>query len=509
MTHAPLTRDLIRLGASGSTDRIAVSWQGRDWTTGEINARANRFAHALMAQGLGRGDRVAVLLNNCADSVALDFALVKAGLNRVPLNSRLSLDEHARMIATTRPRAIIHGADLAARAEALGEHEGIARIGIGTGAVDLDRLAEQASDAEPDIAVAPDDVILTLFTSGTTGTLKAAQHTQASYAGIVRNVLLNLGEVRSGDAMLHAASLIHASGVFVLPYWLRGGRTVILPGFDPNSYLDQLGEHHITAINLVPTMLQMLMQRPDFADAASGTLEKVIYGASPMPRPVLEAAMDAWGADRFWQYFGQTECPLAISVLGPGRDHQAKGPAGSCGRPVLDVGVRLVDESGADVAPGEIGEIAVRGPSMMAGYFEAPELNAETRLPVGWLRTRDVGQFDDEGWLYLRDRTSDMIITGGYNVYPREVEDVLMAHPGVAECAVIGTPDATWIELVTACIVPHEGISVDEAELVAFVGERLAGYKKPRRVVIVEAIPKTAVGKLDRKVLRERFADGA
>jgi fatty-acyl-CoA synthase len=455
---------------------------------------------------------VALLLNNGLHSVPLDFACVKAGINRVPLNSRLSLAEHARMLAETGSTHLVFGPDLAQRAAALRDAvPGLVCMGIGAaldGAADL--LAQAASHAAraeaPAFTPSHDDVVLTLFTSGTTGTLKAAQHTQASYAAICRNVLLNLLPATPDDAMLHAASLIHASGVFVLPFWLRGGRTVILPGFEPGLFLRTLQAERITAINLVPTMLQMLFEHADIARTDVAALRYVIYGASPMPRPVIQRAMAAWGRHRFWQYYGQTEVPLCLAVLRP-EDH-TDDLLDACGQPALDIELRLVDEAGHDVPPGTPGEIAVRAPAAVSGYHNAAGLNAETFTADGWVRTRDVGVFDARGFLHLKDRTSDMIISGGYNVYPREVENALSSHPAVRECAVIGLPHEKWVETVTAVVVlraGHEATEATEAELVAHVAGQLASYKKPQRVIFAADIAKTAVGKLNRKQLRVQY----
>ncbi|HCR80549.1 MAG TPA: long-chain fatty acid--CoA ligase, partial [Alcanivorax sp.] len=224
---------------------------------------SNQLAHSLMQRGVKRGDRVALLLNNSLYSVPVDFACVKAGINRVPLNARLSLNEHRKMLEETGCELLLYGADLSERASELRDALPTLQChGIGStdgGGDDLLADAANQRTANPDVAVEPDDVILTLFTSGTTGTLKAAQHTQASYAGVCKNVLLNLVAVEQDDAMLHAASLIHASGVFVLPFWLRGARTVIMPGFDPDAFLELIEKERITAVNMVPTMLQMLL----------------------------------------------------------------------------------------------------------------------------------------------------------------------------------------------------------------------------------------------------------
>ena len=501
--------DLINRGGLATPEDTALIFEDRSLSFAEVTRLTNQLVNVLLDQGLKRGDKVALLLNNGLYSVPVDFACAKMSLNRVPLNARLSVQEHSRMLADTDCGTLIHGVDLADRALALKEMLPALQclpLGDGSGGGLLGE-AEQASSVDPEIPVEEDDVVLTLFTSGTTGTLKAAQHTQGSYAAICRNVLLNLINVQPGDTMLHAASLIHASGVFVLPYWLRGGRTVIMSAFEPREYLRLLDVHEVTAINLVPTMLQMLLGQPGFMEAGKGHLRQVIYGASPMPRPVIEEAMAAWGQELFWQYYGQTECPLAVAILRP-EDHEGDA-LGACGRPALDVAIRLVDDAGKDVAPGEMGEIAVRAPQRMLGYYDAPQLNVETFMEGGWLRTRDMGVFDEGGLLHLKDRTSDMIITGGYNVYPREVEDVLMAHPAVAECAVIGVKDEKWVEAVTAVVALKEGVKAAADDIIAFTAERTASYKKPRGVEFVEAIPKTAVGKLNRKALRDQFNENS
>ena len=502
----PAYRDLIVRGAHGHRERIALTVGARSMTFGEVDELSSRLANALLSFGVPPRARVGLLLNNSVLSVPVDFACVKANVNRVPLNSRLSVDEHARMLVEARVGVLLYGTDLRERAVALAEVvpelHAIPLEPAEPGEMALVTAAGNASSELPAVDVRPSDVVLTLFTSGTTGTLKAAQHTQASYAAICRNVLLNLMPAREDDVMLHAASLIHASGVFVLPCWLRGARSVIMPGFDPAEFLRLLEAECVTAINLVPTMLQMLLQQPGVADRDFHALRYIIYGASPIPQPVLARAMAVFGRERFFQYYGQTECPLCITVLRP-EDHAGERLR-SCGKPCPDVELKLIEPNG-DAARGREGEIAVRAPSMMAGYFDAPDLDAEMRLPGGWLRTRDLGTLDDDGFLYLLDRTSDMIVSGGYNVYPREVEDVLLTHPAVAECAVIGIPDETWVEGVVAVVVA--GGDVSEAELIAYCRDKLASYKKPQRIVFEPALPKTAVGKISRKTLRDRYRE--
>lgn len=499
--------ELIERGARQNADRIAIVCGDEEQTFAQVNAQANQFARAFAVVGATPRTRVALLVNNGLFSVPLDFGCVKAGINRVPLNARLSAQEQVRMLQDAQCSVLIFGADLTERARELRTALPELRcFGIGadiTGDGDFLAIAGQQPAEALGIAVQPDDIVLTLYTSGTTGVLKAAQHTQASYAGICRNVLLNLFPVAPGDSMLHSASLIHASGTFVLPCWLRGARTVILPGFAPASFLQAIERYRVTAVNLVPTMLQMLLESPDLGRRDLSSLERIIYGASPMPRAVIDRATAAFGQHRFWQYYGQTEAPLCLAVLRP-EDHEGER-LGACGRPALDVEIRLVDAQGRDVPPGEPGEILVRGPTTVAGYFNAPALTSETFAADGWVHTRDIGLFDAHGFLHLRDRTSDMIISGGYNIYPREVEDVLLAHPAVLECAVVGAPDEKWVEAVTAFVVLRPDQAARESELIAFVASRVASYKKPHRIIFAQDIPKTAVGKLDRKVLRARL----
>lgn len=504
IANAPTYRELIERGARAHADRIAMIVDGQSFTFTEIDHRANRLAQALVRSGTAKGTRVAVLLDNGPDTIPIDFAFAKAGLNKVPLNARLSREEHVRMVMEARCDFLLFGASLAGRAiELIAAIPGLSPLALGgtsTEGHDIGALADTQDPVPPLVAIDHDDIVLTLYTSGTTGVLKAAQHTQASYAAICRNVLLNLFPIQSDDRMLHAASLIHASGTFVLPFWLRGACSVVLPAFALDPYLAAIQDHRVTAINLVPTMLQMLLDHSALNVADISSLRHIIYGASPMPRPLLERAIDQLGQRRFWQYYGQTEAPLCITVLRP-EDHTPERLS-SCGRPSVDVDLRLLDENGQDAGNGP-GEVTVRMASSAAGYFNACDLSAQT-FADGWVHTRDVGRIDRDGYLHLLDRTSDMIITGGYNVYPREVEDALLSHPAVLEAAVVGMPDVKWVEAIVAFVVVRGGQEIDEASLVAHVATQIASYKKPNRIVFIAGLPKTAIGKMDRKALRRR-----
>jgi acyl-CoA synthetase (AMP-forming)/AMP-acid ligase II len=502
-----LTVELIRRGARYFPDRTAILFEDKALTFAEVDQLSNRFAQVLARSGIARGSRLAILANNSLHTIPVDFACVKTGAARTPLNARLSMDEHEHMLRETGARLVIYDAELADRAEALAARvDGLRMLGLGSDRCGAGLLLEAASvpSTDPQTPAEPDDIILTVFTSGTTGRLKAAEHTQATYAAVCNNASMNLPDVGPDDVMLHAASLFHASGCFVLPYWLKGATTAILPHFEPAEFLNAIVRWRATSLHVVPTMLAMLLAHPKIENADLSSVRTIAYGASPMPLPVIKRALDLWGP-RFVQYYGQTEAPLFISRLDK-EDHvgpDAERRLLACGRPSVDCEIRLIDDKGNDVAPGEQGEIALRAAFAMAGYFNAPDLNAQMFVEGGWLRTRDVGRFDEAGYLYLVDRTSDMIITGGYNVYPREVEDALLAHQAVLECAVVGAPHEKWVEAVTAFVVLRPDHPVSETELIEFTRERLAAYKIPKSVRFIEQIPKSAVGKVLRRALRD------
>lgn len=502
------TAELIRRGAARFADRTAVYFQDEVLTYRQVNEAANRFANILLGLGVQKGDRVALLVGNTQWSISLDFACVKAGIVRVPLNARLSVTEHQRMNDETGAKWLVHAPELAGVAEQLLEQTpGLQAAGLGCagagGGPDL--LDSDISADEPQVDLSGDDPLLLLYTSGTTGTLKSVVHTQSSYAAVAANILANLLQPERDSVMLHAASLIHASGTFVLPYWLRGGAAAVLPDFNPQTFLQAVGRYRVTETNVVPTMLGMLLDHS--ADTDVSSLRRVIYGASPMPRPLITRAIAQWGPI-FRQYYGQTEAPLCITVLDES-DHEDETLLASCGHPSVDAQVRIVrEDDGTMAAPGEIGEIQVRAPFQMAGYYNADELNAEMVADDGWLRTRDMARMDERGYVFLVDRRGDMIVTGGYNVYPREVEDALMSHPAVAECAVVGAPDPTWVESVTAFVSLRTDQEVTAQELRDHVRTQLAGYKVPKQVQFVDVIPKSPVGKILRRALRDPLWKG-
>lgn len=505
-----LVTEMIERGARRYADRPAILFGDAVLTFTEVNVLANRMAHVLTDQDAGHGRRVGLMVNNGLYSVPLDFACVKAGVIRIPLNARLSLAEHTQMLVAMDVHLLVFGPDLVDRALELADAvPGLRLLGLGAvaGLGDLLALAEGAPSDAPVVPTSPDNVVLALYTSGTTGVLKAAEHTQASFAAMALNILGNLIDPTEGDVMLHAGSMIHASGTFVLPFWLRGGVSAVLPGFTPAGYREGVRRYRPTALNLVPTMIGMLLDLPDIDRDDFSSVETLLYGAAPMPAPLMERALDFFGL-RLVQFYGQTEAPLAITTLSKS-DHAPEFAHRrlACGFPTQECEVTLLDEEGRPVPQGQPGEITVRAPFLMKGYYGAPELNTQSQLPGGWLRTRDIGRFDADGCLYLVDRLSEMIVTGGYNVYPKEVEDALAAHPAVREAAVVGLPDEKWGEVVTAFVVLRQPGAAPE-DILTFVRAGLAAYKVPKALHFIDEVPKSPVGKPLRRVIREPFWAG-
>jgi acyl-CoA synthetase (AMP-forming)/AMP-acid ligase II len=415
----------------------------------------------------------------------LYYALAKSGLVRAALNSRDSAADHAHKLGVVGARALVatdgHGLD----AEML---------------ISPEELAEMIAAGPDHPCDVPREFGATYrygFTGGTTGRSKAVVLTMGNEHAEVANFLIDLlPDLRPGDTMLHAAPVTHASGAFFLPHLVRGGCNVVLERFEPGLFLEQLERSRATATFVVPTMLSMVLEEPNVEDAKLH-LRRLCYGAAPAAPALLERAQQIFGPVLANTY-GQAEAPMAITCLKP-EDHL--GRFGSAGRPYTLCQVRVVDPDDRELPPGAPGEVVTRGPHVMAGYLDQPAETART-LRGGWLHTGDVGVADEQGFLTLLDRQHDMIITGGYNVYPREVEDVLVAHPAVREAAVIGLLDDRWGEKVHAVVSTRT--PVDPDELLRYLTEELPGYKRPRSIEIWDELPKSGPGKILRRAVREQ-----
>lgn len=502
--------ELIKRGARYYPNHTAVIFKGEKSTFEQVYKNSNRLANALLKLGLRKGDRVASLLSNSMQSVEIDFALLLTGLVRVPLNTRLSEQELQHMIKETDAKALLFTEEFHERASQLKDKcEALQYLCQMNGtvqqswAVYMPEYGRGVSEAEPNINVGDKDIATIQYTSGTTGTMKAAVHTHEVWTAICNNILTSL-DIREGDIMLHAAPLTHASGTLILPHWVSGAANSILSGFEPEHYLRVVHNEKPTTLNLVPTMIVMLLSHENVQQYSFESVRNIIYGASPMPREALKNGLQLWGP-KFVQYYGQTEAPLILSILSK-KDHLGEGEEAekrllSCGRPVPTASIKIMNEENQEAPVNEIGEIAVSSNQMMTGYWKEPDLTNET-LKDGWIYTRDMGYLDEQGYLFLVDRKSDMIVSGGFNVYPREVEEVLYQHPAVLEVAVIGVPDEKWVETVKAFVVTHKDHSVTKDEMIQFCKTKLASYKKPTSVEFLDSLPKSAVGKVVRQQLR-------
>ena len=479
--------EYIRRAAVMYGDAPALTEGERTLGFRAFDGATDRLGNALLAQGFVPGDRVGVLLPNGIDCLIAYYALAKSGLVRVSLNVRETERDHRYKLADSGARGLIHDGSGGAR-------------GFDVPMVyDPDALRRLISDGPPGACCVDRDMQAPYrlgFTGGTTGAPKAVTLTTLGETAELSAFLMDLvPDLAPGDRFLHAAPIAHASGAFFLPSLVRGAHSLIVPHFDAAAFLDLAERGRATHTFLVPTMLAMIMEEPAIESAALA-FKRICYGASPIAPALLERAMARFGPV-FAQTYGQAESPMVITCLKP-EDHDR---VGSCGRPYTTVEAAIVDPDDRPLPPGERGEIVCRGTQLMARYWNRPEETAEA-FRNGWLHTGDIGRMDEDGFFYILDRKNDMLISGGYNVYPREIEDVLLAYEGVVEAAVVGLPDEKWGERVHAVVAGRAGLDPDA--LRQFCRESLAGYKCPKSVDIWDELPKSAAGKLLRRAVRER-----
>ncbi|MEM7586276.1 MAG: AMP-binding protein [Acidobacteriota bacterium] len=509
--------DLLTRNArlSGSAEGLVMGDLCLTWR--QTEARTNRLAHALRRRGVARGERVAILAKNSVAFVEALFALARLGAVAVPINARLNAAEVAGILTDCEASAMLAGdAHLEIARDAAGKAPSVrivAGLGQGQGEIPAYRqLLDEGDESEPPLErpIAGDDLLILLYTSGTTGFPKGVMYThRRALLGTVVHVLA-IGCAHRHRVML-PSPLYSAAGFAGIACHVAVGSTCHLLQFSIEGALETLARERITFTNLVPTTLRMTLEHPDFERYDLSALEVLLYGGSPMPEPTLRRAAEALSCG-FRQTFATSETGLAGTVLEP-EDHARAllDPAGhhlllSCGRPQVGVGVRILDEAWHEMPDGEIGDIAVACDANMTGYWNRPEATAEV-LRDGWLKTGDLARRDEDGFFYLVDRKHDMIVTGALNVYPSEVERTLIEHADVADVAVVGLPDERWGEAVTAFVVPRPEASLDVAALTAFGRERLAGYKRPKAIHVIDEIPRNPAGKPLRRELRRRFSD--
>ncbi|NUR76768.1 MAG: long-chain-fatty-acid--CoA ligase [Thermoleophilia bacterium] len=496
--------DVVRTHAASRGDHVAVRHGEAALTYAQLDERSNRLANAVLALGAPPGSRIAYLGRSAPEVVELLFAASKIGAVLVPLNWRLSPPELGAVLQDSGAPVVVAAPPYLEVADGLAAARSVRVVAVGD---DYEQMLGAHEATDPGGRGASGDVIVQMYTSGTTGVPKGVLTTHRNLAAAAETS--PYWQFDEDSVSLTPLPMFHIGGIgwAFLGLW-NGATTILVSEFVAADVLDTFERLRVTNAVLVPTMLQLLTGVPGAADRDYSALRSIAYGASPITTPVLKAALRTFGCS-FFGVYGLTESTGGVVHLEP-RDHDPDGPRAhllrSAGKPLPWVELRVVDpDTGRDVDRNEVGEVLVRAPNVMAGYFNRPAETAAA-LVDGWLRTGDGGYLDDEGYLFLTDRIKDMIVSGGENVYPIEVEEALAQHPDVADVAVIGVPDERWGETVMALVIPRAGAEPRADELVAFARERVAGYKLPRVVELVDQLPRTASGKVLKRELRERYA---
>jgi fatty-acyl-CoA synthase len=511
--------DVLEYRARLQPDVEFAVFGGESISYAEADARANRIAHALLGAGLEVGDRVAVLAKNCIDYALLYFGASKAGVVPVPLNYRLAPPEWSYIVNDAGAKLLLAREELAGAIDPVRPELASVKRCVALGSApsgregweSWDSFLEGQPDTLPRRPIDPEDELYQMYTSGTTGRPKGAVLTHRAVCWNLVQAAASFG-ASSGDRMLIVAPLYHAAAaIAAFATILEGGSLYIQEDFAPAEVIRALSEERVAQALLVPAMIQFcLVAVPDAARRGYPDLRTIVYGASAIAEQTLRQAVDVFRCS-FVQAYGMTETTaVAAQLLASDHERALREKPGlllSAGRPVLGTEIQTVDEDDQPVPTGSIGEILVRGPQLMKGYWN---LDEETRkaLRGGWMHTGDAGVLDEDGYLYVQDRVKDMIVSGAENVYPREIEEVLYQHAAVAEAAAIGVPDDTWGEVVKAVVVLKQGARAASDEILEFCAGRLGRFKRPRTVDFVDALPRNLSGKVLKRELREPYWQG-
>lgn len=515
------TSNFVSIPALMFAEQEQLVFEDVRFTYGELWERIQRTANALRGLGVRRGDRVAVLQTNSHQYVEAYFAAAALGAVFIPVNYRAKPPELEHMIGSAGTKVVLVGERYRPLVEELRSRlpsvESVVALEA-SAAAGMPHLEALVGEASPELAeeeIDDDDTTILMYTSGTTSMPKGVMLTFNDFTVYVTNSV-ELADGTPRGASLLCVPLYHIAGATnVMTSMFTGRRLVLMRQFDAEQWLETVQRERITHAFLVPTMVKQLVDHARFGDYDLSSLENLSYGGATMPFPVIRRAIEAFPRGvGFVNAFGQTETTSTLTVLGPD-DHRLDGPPQelernlkrlvSIGRPLPDVEVRVVDDDHADLPAGEVGEIWVRTPRVMKGY-SSKEGTSSPLQQDGWLPTRDMGWIDADGYIFLAGRKDDMIIRGGENIAPAEVEAVLYAHPAVEEAAVIGVPDVEWGQKVAAVLAPRAGATLDPAEVIEFCRQRLASFKKPEVVRVLDALPKNPMGKILKKDLRELLA---
>jgi acyl-CoA synthetase (AMP-forming)/AMP-acid ligase II len=503
----------IRRCARRSPDALAFVDGARRFSYAQFNERVNRHANGLIAMGLERGDRVAVLLNNHIEAVEAVAAVAKTGMVHVPINFRLSAREVAAVLEHSGARALFVEAEYVAVFEQAGRGaalENVIVVGPGDEASPYERWLAAQPASEPGVDVTGDDDFFICYTSGATGTSKGVLHKQRQSVAHAPVVNIAYGIDASSKLLLvYPHNSIASINMFYVPAWLCGAAVVLTDQrhFNAERWLELVERERVTHCHLVPTMLFRVLESPKLATTDHSSLQTIGYGSAPMPTERVERLMEVFG-NILIQGYGMTEVSSIAAILDK-KDHldailHHRDRLNACGRAAFGCELRVVDDDGREVETGAIGEIVFRGPQLMSGYWMDPEKTAET-IKDGWLYSGDMARIDADGYIYIVDRKKDLIISGGANISSREVEEVLYWHPSVREAGVIGEPNEEWGERPRAFVSLFPGTSATPAELIAFCRERMAHFKCPDSIEIIDELPKNPLGKILKTELRARL----
>lgn len=505
-----VVRDILEKGAARFAEQTAVSYENRSLTYGQAWDRGLKMANGLLAFGLTPGDRVAVLEDNCLESVDFMLGCAIAGLVRVPLFARNKRRAHAQMLRSSGSKAVVVSEAYAPELEGFGgEIPGLKKILVRD--ADYESWLAQGATSDPHPDLNPGDLYMLRFTGGTTGEPKGIPLTHRIFVSQYEDWFSGLPLLSGSSAVLHAAPISHASGYWFVPAWQAGGRNIMVSSFNPVSVLDLLQSESVSHLFLPPTAINALCQVPDAATRTFDAL-KVLQSASA---PIAErTVLDARGifGDTLYHAYGLSEL-LPVAQMGPEEwfaEVDGATPLRSCGKPLASTQVQIWNERDEPVAIGEAGEVVAKSQGQITGYWQDEEETAR-RFKDGWLRTGDIGCIDEHGYLYLLDRKSDLIVSGGFNIYPAEIENVITNLHGVVEAAVFGIAHERWGEapMAVVCVNPQTS-EIDEDSVIRAVADELGSYKKPARVVLTETpLPKTPVGKINRRTIRDHYVSGS
>ena len=500
--------DLLFANPSVRTAGLALVYGRRRISFAELQARVLEIAAALRRDGVAAGDRVALLIENTPEFVEVFFAVTALGAIIVPLNHRLHPSEHVALMQDAEPCVFITSPAFETTRRRAEAEVGTLRLVV-VGSISKDRPSSfggwlaKAPAATPLEEFDPKAPAAILYTSGTTSGPKGAVLSHGNYVSML-DVLSSEIPIFQGDVNLQLSPLYHAAFIHTLLFLANGAASLLNDKFEPVSALEQIQSERVTFLFAVPTMLYQMLDHPRFQTFDLSSLRLIAYGAAPITGERLRRSMDAFG-QRMLHSYGLTESTSHCSILGS-QEHLVA--PGSIGRGLTGLEIAVVNPDGSVCAPGVVGEIRSRGAHIMQGYWRRPAATAET-IVDGWLNTGDLARRDSQGYIYIVDRAKDMVVSGGVNIYTREVEDVISAYPAVGDVAVFGIDDPHWGEAVIAAVVLRPEAAFAAADLLAFCRGRLAGYKTPKRVEVVEVLPKNATGKTLKRVLRDRFGAAA